>query len=229
MNGSRIQVLSSISSAWLAALTLALGLVAASGARAAQAPTAPAATASTAAATPSTAPRPSAPATSEARSPGDGEVSEHLAQGGRLYLLGRYQEAIAEFRRAYELRADPRSLYQIAESYRQLGAIDQALFYYDRYLTDEPEAADRSSVEEKVADLETERGRSTSAALVGEAPPASPVSGAGQPGRRPRAWQTWWFWTVVGAAVVAGVTAGALFSRSETSIPSSDLGDKKFF
>ena len=53
--------------------------------------------------------------------PLDVEVERHAALGQRLLERGRAQEAIAEFRRAYELRADPRFLYDIADGYRQLG------------------------------------------------------------------------------------------------------------
>src|SRR5262249_34976816 len=49
------------------------------------------------------------------------EVERHAALGQRHLEHGRYQDAVAEFRRAYELRAEPRLLLGIAESYRLLG------------------------------------------------------------------------------------------------------------
>ena len=86
--------------------------------------------------------------------PADGDVDAHVALGHRLSQLGRYEEAVGEFRRAYELRADPRLLFEIAETYRRLGASDQARFYYERYLASAPAAADRDEVEAKIAALQ---------------------------------------------------------------------------
>jgi len=43
-------------------------------------------------------------------------------------------------------------------------------------------------------------------------------------------WQRWWFWTAVGAVVLGGVGAAVLSSGSNgSSIPATDLGDKRFF
>ena len=173
-----------------------------------------------AAQTPPASPSAASPATST-----DAEVDEHVAQGHRLYQLGRYQEAIAEYRRAYELRADPRFLFQIAESYRQLGANEQALFYYDRYLAGASEGPDRDAAEERVSELERLRAGPAAAApgLV-----ATPENGAGTK-RPPPLWRRWWVWTAVGVALAAGVTAAALAGRSESSVPTTDLGNKSFF
>ncbi len=85
--------------------------------------------------------------------PLDVEVDRHAALGQRLLEHGRTQEAIAEFRRAYELRADPRFLYDIAEGYRRLGLADQARFFYERYLSAAPDAPDREEVEAALAAL----------------------------------------------------------------------------
>ena len=149
-----------------------------------------------------------------------------MAQGHRLYQLGRYQEAIAEYRRAYELRADPLFLFQIAESYRQLGASEQALFYYDRYLAGASEGPNREAAEEHVSELESLRAR-PAAAMPGLV--ATPENGAGAKKPAPPLWRRWWVWTAVGAALAAGVTVAALAGRSESSIPTTDLGNKKFF
>jgi tetratricopeptide (TPR) repeat protein len=172
------------------------------------------------------APASAAPA-SPASTPADAEIDEHVAQGHRLYQLGRYQEAIAEYRRAYELRADPPFLFQIAESYRQLGATEQALFYYDRYLAGATEGPDRDAAEERVSELESLRARPSVAAT----PPgliAAPGTGTGAKPTTPL-WRRWWVWTALGAALAAGVTVAALAGHSESAVPTTDLGNKKFF
>jgi tetratricopeptide (TPR) repeat protein len=159
----------------------------------------------------------------------EAEVAEHVALGHRLYQRGQYQEAIVEFRRAYEVRADPRFLYEIAESYRQLGATDQALFYYDRYLAGAPAALDRDVALDRVVELESLRARPPAPAL--RSSPLSP--GEGGPGTpKPRAtptWRKWWFWTALGVAVAAGITAAALAGRSDSGVPATDLGDQRFY
>jgi tetratricopeptide (TPR) repeat protein len=177
---------------------------------------------------PSPSPAAATPAstTAPASTPADVEIDEHVAQGHRLYQLGRYQEAIAEYRRAYELRADPPFLFQIAESYRQLGATEQALFYYDRYLAGAADGPDRDAAEERVSELESLRARPPAAAPPGLI--AAPGAGAGAKPPTPL-WRRWWFWTAIGAALAAGVTVAALAGRSESSVPTTDLGNKNFF
>lgn len=193
----------------------ALGATPAATAAPAPAPTTGSAPASTAA----PAQQPEAAAT-----PTDAEVDERVAQGHRLYQLGHYQEAIAEYRHAYELRADPQFLFQIAESYRQLGATEQALFYYDRYLASGSDATNRDAAEAGVAELESLRARPPTAVTPGL---TTPPGGAGMKQPTPP-WRRWWFWTAVGVALTAGVTAAALTGRSETSLPPTDLGNMKF-
>jgi tetratricopeptide (TPR) repeat protein len=167
-------------------------------------------------------PPPAVPAPAAARTPPvDAEVAEHVAQGRRLYLLGHYQDAIGEYRRAYELRADPQFLLDTAEAYRQLGATEQALFYYDRYLVAAPDAPNREIVEDRVTELELLR-----------APAVAVTPGAGATARPKPApvWKRWWLWTAIGVAVGAGITAAALAGRSSSpAIPATDLGDGKFY
>lgn len=153
----------------------------------------------------------------------DTEVAEHVAQGRRLYLLGRYQEAIAEYRRAYELRADPQFLMDTAEAYRQLGATERALFYYERYLAAAPNAPDREIVEDRITELEL---------VKGPAPAQAPSAGGPAViAAKPRPiWKRWWVWTAVGVAVGAGITAAVLSSRSSgPTVPATDLGNGKFY
>jgi tetratricopeptide (TPR) repeat protein len=155
------------------------------------------------------------------------DMQASRALGHRLVRLGRYEEAIAAFRRAYELRADARLLYDIAECYRQVGTADQALFYYDRYLTDWPDAFDRDQVEKKVAALSAGRAREMGA--VPRKRPLMVIDEANKPRPPARPWHRWWFWTAIGVSLAAGVTAAALSSRPDNGVPSSDLGSKRFF
>ncbi|HEY7373235.1 MAG TPA: tetratricopeptide repeat protein [Polyangia bacterium] len=185
------------------------------------------------AAAPPAAPLPPGDAAAPPATPQEAEMQTHRALGHKLYRLGRYEEAVAAFRRAYEVKADPRLLFDIAECYRELGAVDQALFYYDRYLAGWPDAFDRAEVEEKMAALESMRGglpapraaaaRRRHPLMISEPPPGK--------ARQPQhAWQRWWFWTAVGAAVLGGIAAGvALSSGSGSPTQMTELGEKRFF
>jgi tetratricopeptide (TPR) repeat protein len=175
---------------------------------------------------------PVGPDAAAATTAAEAEVAEHLALGHRLYQRGQYQEAIVEYRRAYELRAEPRFLYEIAECYRQLGAADQALFYFDRYLASAPDAPDRDLVEDRMTELESSRARPLAPAPRPTLSPA--VNGPDLTTPRPKSerrptWKRWWFWTAVGVAIAAGVTAAALSNRSDSTVPATDLGDKRFY
>jgi tetratricopeptide (TPR) repeat protein len=151
----------------------------------------------------------------------DARVAAAAALGERLFKLGRYDEAVAEYRRAYELRADPRLLYHIAECYRELGAKDQSLFYYERYLAAAPEAPERDEVLDKITEIEGPRaglGARPRFILVPDEAAASPP-----------VWRRWWFWTGLAVVVAAGVTAAVLSARPDTAVPGSDLGNQRFF
>jgi len=159
-------------------------------------------------------------------------MQSHRAVGHRLYRLGRYEEAVASFRRAYEVKADARLLFDIAECYREMGAVDQALFYYDRYLAGWPDAFDRAEVEEKVTDLEAMRGGApprTAAAARRRHPVMIVEQPANKPKQTPHVWQRWWFWTAVGVALAGGVSAALLSGGSGPSVPPTELGNKRFF
>jgi tetratricopeptide (TPR) repeat protein len=160
--------------------------------------------------------------------PVDVEVDRHAALGQRLLERGSTQEAIAEFRRAYELRADPRFLYDIAGGYRQLGLRDQARFFYERYLAAAPDAPDREEVEAALAAL----GHAP-APVPAPTPSLArdvvivPVAAAAPEG--PPLWRRWWVWTAFGAVVAAGVVSVLLTRQNETQVPATALGDMRFF
>jgi tetratricopeptide (TPR) repeat protein len=162
------------------------------------------------------------------------EVERHAALGQRLLERGQTQEAIAEFRRAYELRADPRLLYDIAEGYRQLGLRDQARFFYERYLAAAPDAPDREEVETQLAALAHEAAPSHKAPPAAS-PPASlardvvvfPVSVA--PDETHPLWRRWWAWTALGAVIAAGIASALLTRQNDTPVPTTALGDKRFY
>ena len=122
---------------------------------------------------------------------------------------------IAEYRRAYELRADAQFLFQIAESYRQLGATEQALFYYDRYLAGAAMARSRHRRAAGRASSRASAPRPRSPRRHRAHRRAGGNDAAWPPSTPTPIWRRWWLSTAVGVVLAAGVTAAALAGRSE--------------
>ncbi len=78
----------------------------------------------------------------------------HFDRGAKLYNLGHFQDAIGDFEKAYDLDPSPIFLFNIAQSHRQLGNKERALFFYRRYLEQAPKAANREDVERRIKDLQ---------------------------------------------------------------------------
>src|SRR5439155_1462257 len=65
-------------------------------------------------------------------------------KGSSFYDLGKYSEALDSFETAYQRKAVPALLFNIAQCHRQLGHLEQAARVYKSYLrTDPPEASAR--------------------------------------------------------------------------------------
>jgi tetratricopeptide (TPR) repeat protein len=179
----------------------------------------------------------------------DDLARRHYDRGTTLYNLGQFEEAISEYRKGYEQKADPVFLLNIGEAYRQLGADEKALFFYKRYLTSVPDAPKRAQIEEKIATLEQlvaaeQRARSPSppqplsttgvppAPAVTAPMPTEPYLAATPPPARDSGpfWHRWWFWAGAGGLVAGGIAVGLLVSSArQPKPPATDLGTKRFF
>jgi hypothetical protein len=91
----------------------------------------------------------------------------------RAYDVGKYQEAIEEYQKAYEIGGDPPMLYNIAQSYRLNDQPGEAIRFYKRYLQRAPSARNREDVERKIADLEKGMEERRKAAAAVTPPPAA--------------------------------------------------------
>jgi tetratricopeptide (TPR) repeat protein len=157
----------------------------------------------------------------------------HHEQGRQQFVAGRYEAAIVEYRKAYELHGDPSYLLDIAEAYRALGVSEQAVFFYRRYLTTHPNPPNRPEVLAQIAVL----------APPAPLPPRQPSYVAPPPAREAEASLTggraerersvvgrWWFWTAVGVLAAAGATVAIVASnRRDDGVPASMLGNAKLF
>jgi tetratricopeptide (TPR) repeat protein len=106
------------------------------------------------------------------------EAEEHFSRGLTHYKLGEFDEAITEFKKAYELSNEPVILFNIAQAYRLKEDYKNALYFYRTYLREEPDASNRADVEKWISELERleeERKR------LRQAPPTGAMDGEGKP------------------------------------------------
>jgi hypothetical protein len=83
----------------------------------------------------------------------EADAKDHFKRGVKLYNLGHFQEAIPEFEKAYDLDPEPILLFNIAQSHRQNGSKERALFFYRRYLEQDPNTNKRADVEQRMKEL----------------------------------------------------------------------------
>ena len=108
------------------------------------------------------------------------DAKGHFNRGVKLYNLGHFQEAIPEFEKAYDLDPAPILLFNIAQSHRQNGNKERALFFYRRYLEQEPNVAKRADVEQRMKELaqglqqENEQKQKPPTEVTPPAPTATP-------------------------------------------------------
>jgi tetratricopeptide (TPR) repeat protein len=97
------------------------------------------------------------------------------------YVQGKFDEAAAGFQEAYAARPFPQFLYNVGASYHMKGkktsdavAYGKAVEFYKRYLTEEPNAADKAKVEKAIGVLEAEIARLKGGAGTGSAAASAP-------------------------------------------------------
>jgi len=158
-----------------------------------------------------------------------------VEQAERQYKLGRFEAALEDYTRAYELVAAPALLFNLGQCHKQLKNHERAIFFFEGYLRDEPRPTNRRLAKELIAESEAELARQASAPAVAPEPPraaipapgpavpvaappapvaASPISAppltsplAGPVAEPRRSGRSWWLW---GAIAVGVVAAGAL-------------------
>ena len=81
------------------------------------------------------------------------QAKEHYKKGTKLYDLGKYDEAITFYEKAYETKPLAGLLYNMAQAHRLLGHLDESLRLYRTYLVRLPKAQNREEVEAKIAQL----------------------------------------------------------------------------
>jgi tetratricopeptide (TPR) repeat protein len=125
--------------------------------------------------------------------------SGHLA-----FAEGRYDDALVDFTRAYELSHRAELLYNIGLAADRLRRDAEAIEAFEAYLAALPEAENRAEVQRRLRALRDAVAAETAVEVdVAEAlvtPPPAVVAPTSRP-----VYEEWWLWTLVGCAVVAAV------------------------
>jgi tetratricopeptide (TPR) repeat protein len=181
-------------------------------------------------------------------------AKEHYEKAEVAYKLGRFGEALAEYGLAYEAKHLPGLLFNIAQCHKMLGDHEKAVFFYESFLREKPDAPNRALVESLLAEsreaLESARAAAAArteaerkeadaraATAAAEARAAADRAAAADAALRVPAPAVgaatkpllgrWWLWTVVGV-VAAGGAAAVIVAlsgpRDETVLPSGSLG-----
>lgn len=70
-----------------------------------------------------------------------------MVSGRRAYQRGNFEAAIEDFQAAFDVRAEPGALYNIAKAYEKMARYEDALEFYGQYLELAPNAPDKADVE----------------------------------------------------------------------------------
>jgi hypothetical protein len=81
-------------------------------------------------------------------------AKQHFDRGATLYDLQRYLESAHEYELAYEAKADPAILYDIAQAYRLGGEPAKALGAYRAFRRHSPAEAANVGVDARIAEME---------------------------------------------------------------------------
>lgn len=159
----------------------------------------------------------------------DAEARGLFEAGRSAFTVGRFEEALSYFQKAYELSKRPELLYNTAAAAERLRRDDLALESYRGFVAAVPaDAANVGLAQERIRFLEQRKAIAETQLPEAEGSEAVAAQDT-EPSRddtqaRP-VWKKWWFWTaigvvVAGSAVAVGVAAsdGKAAERSEGSL-----------
>lgn len=77
----------------------------------------------------------------------------HYESGASYYEAGEYEDALREFHRAYELSQRPQLFYNLSLCYQNLGDLEQAASFLERYLGEVETIENRANLEIRLRNL----------------------------------------------------------------------------
>lgn len=85
-----------------------------------------------------------------------------------LYNLGKFEEALKEFSRAYKISSHPGFLFNIGQCHRQVGRRERALFFFRAALREQPQGRMAEFVGKLIGEIEAEIRAEKEKALAAE-------------------------------------------------------------
>lgn len=146
----------------------------------------------------------------------------HFDKADKLFALGRFDEALEQYEKAFDAKPIPDFLFNIGQCYRNLGDYESAIFSFRKFLTLDPETQRRPAVEQLIDELEAKKAQADLLARERKI-----EEGRKQEAPKKPITSRWWFWTGIAAIAVAGGGTAYLLTR-EDSLPASDLGNINF-
>lgn len=143
----------------------------------------------------------------------DLEARARFESGRLAFEAGRYEEALADFERSYELSGRAIILFNIGLVHDRLRRDQAALDAFERYLAEVPAAPNRAEVEARAAVLRAQLAES--AVPVPVPTPA--------PGPSHRVEYEIWAWISTGLTLAAAPLAGALWSLANDEYARLDV------
>ena len=88
-----------------------------------------------------------------AQSASDKSFAQEAFKKGQIqYNLGRFEKALEHFSKAYETMPHGAFLFNIGQCHRHLGNHEKAIFFFEGYLRNLPNAPNRSDVEDLISE-----------------------------------------------------------------------------
>lgn len=81
------------------------------------------------------------------------QAREIAAEATQHYNMGRFDEACAEYQRAYDVFAAPQLLFNLGQCNRELGNHERAVFFFERFLEQMPNAPNVETVRGLIDDV----------------------------------------------------------------------------
>ncbi len=169
-----------------------------------------------------------------------GEADDPDLRARTFFGAGDYRQALELYVQLYAQTLHPTYIRNIGRCYQNLGEPDRAISSFREYLRKAkgltPEArAEVDGFIQEMEELKRKRERPAAVPAATAPPPSSgalsltaaPTEAGSTDGAARPLYARWWFWTALGAVVVAGVvTAVALSSSSPRPAPtaSTDFG-----
>jgi Tfp pilus assembly protein PilF len=128
-----------------------------------------------------------APRTASAQASDDQQAHAHFEVAASYYEQANYESALREFLEAYRLSHRSQLFYNLSLCYQQLGDLENAVSYLERYLAEVESIENRASLETRLANLRerlareqatgTDPGETTTTTTTETDPTETPTEG----------------------------------------------------